>query len=315
MSLVYHYCSLETFDAIISSQIIRLSEITKSNDSQEIDHTLSQASIIFKKMIAEVPQVEEWYVPIIAAPLDMHFTSYHSIKRYAAACFSYAEDNLSQWRGYADNGKGISLGFDKELLLNEYKNFVSDLGTANDIYSEMDFSLLYGDVFYSDNQCQEVIKKLILPYIEYIKECDISKFLEEVFSDVANLSKNDLHNNKLLADICSGIYAKAPFFKHKSFQEEHEWRIVLPFLNYAKPIASDTISNTAIKKCYEYQKYYLHNDRLITYFDFIFSPSIIKKIYIGPRCQLGINDIYYMLMKNDYDTRQITVEKTNSPFR
>ena len=32
------------------------------------------------------------------------------------ACFSESEDQLSQWRGYAQNGKGLAIGFDKEIL-------------------------------------------------------------------------------------------------------------------------------------------------------------------------------------------------------
>ena len=31
-------------------------------------------------------------------------------------CFSESEDQLSQWRGYAQNGKGLAIGFDKRIL-------------------------------------------------------------------------------------------------------------------------------------------------------------------------------------------------------
>ena len=37
---VYHYCSLETFFAIFSNSTIRLSNISKSNDSEEITYLL-----------------------------------------------------------------------------------------------------------------------------------------------------------------------------------------------------------------------------------------------------------------------------------
>ena len=37
---IYHYCSLETFFAIFSNSTIRLSNISKSNDSEEITYLL-----------------------------------------------------------------------------------------------------------------------------------------------------------------------------------------------------------------------------------------------------------------------------------
>ena len=37
---VYHYCSLDTFYAIFSNSTIRLSNISKSNDSEEITYLL-----------------------------------------------------------------------------------------------------------------------------------------------------------------------------------------------------------------------------------------------------------------------------------
>ena len=33
---IYHYCSLETFNSIITNKTLRLSDITKSNDSKEL---------------------------------------------------------------------------------------------------------------------------------------------------------------------------------------------------------------------------------------------------------------------------------------
>ena len=34
--LIYHYCTMDTFVSIIKNQTIRLSDITKSNDSMEL---------------------------------------------------------------------------------------------------------------------------------------------------------------------------------------------------------------------------------------------------------------------------------------
>lgn len=40
-------------------------------------------------------------------------------------CFSESKDKLSQWRGYAQDGKGIAIGFDRGVL--EELNQISEL--------------------------------------------------------------------------------------------------------------------------------------------------------------------------------------------
>ena len=43
-------------------------------------------------------------------------------------CFSESKDKLSQWRGYAQDGKGIAIGFNKDVL--EELNQISKFHTA-----------------------------------------------------------------------------------------------------------------------------------------------------------------------------------------
>lgn len=45
---VYHYCSLDTFFAIFSNSTIRLSNISKSNDTEEITYLFPK--IIYNRM-------------------------------------------------------------------------------------------------------------------------------------------------------------------------------------------------------------------------------------------------------------------------
>ena len=39
MSILYHYCGEQAFFSILQNQIIRLSDITKSNDKNELKYT------------------------------------------------------------------------------------------------------------------------------------------------------------------------------------------------------------------------------------------------------------------------------------
>ena len=47
---------------------------------------------------------------------DEFFNENHADFRYYVTCFSYQNDLLSQWRGYADDGRGAAIGFDLDVL-------------------------------------------------------------------------------------------------------------------------------------------------------------------------------------------------------
>ena len=38
------------------------------------------------------------------------------VAHFFVCCFSKAEEDLGQWRAYADNGRGYSIGFDAHML-------------------------------------------------------------------------------------------------------------------------------------------------------------------------------------------------------
>ena len=44
-----------------------------------------------------------------------HVKGYKDLMAYIA-CFSESDDYLAQWRGYADNGRGVAIGFDVETI-------------------------------------------------------------------------------------------------------------------------------------------------------------------------------------------------------
>lgn len=103
---VYHYCSMSTFTSIMRNRSIWLTTLRDSNDSLEGTwarrifeyHRTSPASDYFKKAS---------YVLDCAT---------QSGKDVVGICFSSESDLLSQWRGYADNGQGFSIGFSVAAL-------------------------------------------------------------------------------------------------------------------------------------------------------------------------------------------------------
>ncbi|MBY5733413.1 MULTISPECIES: DUF2971 domain-containing protein [Rhizobium] len=131
-AILYHYCSAATFQAIISRNTIRLSALRSSNDSMEgawYDGKLLEA---IRKQAEDIPG---WY-----------FEQQAYINRGATVglCLTEAGDLLSQWRGYADDGRGFCIGFNGPKL--------------------MEFCLMGGQaikVIYNEDDQEDFIRKLV----------------------------------------------------------------------------------------------------------------------------------------------------------
>ena len=108
MTSLFHYCSTSAFDSIISNRSIQLSSLRLSNDTME------------GKLVNEI--IEK--LAIQDALDDASIKNLHDAVRFVTDlydglgfCLSEVGDLLSQWRGYADDATGFSIGFSKEYLL------------------------------------------------------------------------------------------------------------------------------------------------------------------------------------------------------
>ena len=119
---LYHYCSVPTFYNIIKNKSIWLSDISKSNDSQELRWVLGELRVFMMKqwlVYAENAQKAGKTVDF-----DQFDKTYSVIDKLLCLegnknwvfCLSEKKDELGQWRGYADDGRGLAIGF-------EAKNF------------------------------------------------------------------------------------------------------------------------------------------------------------------------------------------------
>lgn len=104
--LVHYYCSTSTFLSLFSKKEIWLTSLRDSNDSLEGKWVLDR------------------FVTLRTGGKDQYFdkawhilnTAVHSGQYALGMCFSEHRDRLSQWRGYAEDGRGFSIGFSKEKL-------------------------------------------------------------------------------------------------------------------------------------------------------------------------------------------------------
>lgn len=109
--LIYHYCNSIAFWSICTKRSIWLSSIFNMNDAKELVwgrdillDTLNKNKKLFPQefrvfMIFNIYSVDGDLLPLIAS-------------------FSKNGDLLSQWRAYADDAKGFSIGFCKNTISN-----------------------------------------------------------------------------------------------------------------------------------------------------------------------------------------------------
>ena len=150
--IIYHYCSLVTMKSILESKTLRLSDITKSNDITEIKYCLEGA--IPEALRFAYPGVTEELINNVMKAIqkddgEMSWT-------YYAICFSKESDQLSQWRAYADDGRGVSIGFDNNLLIEGFTAIIENAGLSDK------FDARKSDVLYGVQPLMEILKKSIL---------------------------------------------------------------------------------------------------------------------------------------------------------
>ena len=107
MELLYHYCTVEAFHAILTSGMVRLSSVRHSNDRTE--GAMIREAIQRHALAAAYDSEGATRLQTYAMELEDQFDG-------MALCLSEEGDQLSQWRGYANDGRGVAIGLRKDKL-------------------------------------------------------------------------------------------------------------------------------------------------------------------------------------------------------
>lgn len=109
METLYHYCSNHAFVEIIKNRKIWLSSLLLSNDTLEG----KLASDIFAALLNREGSTSD-----VKQLLIKQVEFLERVCEGTGFCLSEEGDLLSQWRGYAENASGVSIGFSKQYLVN-----------------------------------------------------------------------------------------------------------------------------------------------------------------------------------------------------
>lgn len=269
---LYYYCSLDTFLSILKNKSIWLCEIGKSNDSLEqkffakcmldnFDEIIKPCGKRFKEKIKQSKIIDSF----------QNWLDRYEPDPAWAMCLSVKEDDLSQWRGYGDDAKGMCIGFNFKYL-----------NALNCLYSRKKEDT-------NENNAYMCLKKIV-----YNLD-DMMKVIKAIFHAYSkdNPPMNDIE--KTLMDSFIDSF-REPFYKHPAFKDEKEWRIVYSKINPDKQCTFNfKFLNDKLGKNFKLEKvdYRVSKGKLISHIE-LKMPNLlnaIDKIYIGPKCPSSENDI------------------------
>lgn len=204
--ILYHYCSTATFFSIISNRSIRISSMSLSNDAMEGKMVLAVLKHLDKNKLLQSESGS-----IFPYILDQINNDYDGL----AFCLSEEADLLSQWRGYADDGRGFCIGFSKTYL--------ESLENPN--FQEIkEFPLQLKKVLY---QIGEQARS-----IEHVYELIATRqdALKAVMNDTSiALADQEKRKQLLVESMFTGslkLVNSLFTLKSDAFKEEAEWRLI-----------------------------------------------------------------------------------------
>ena len=250
--ILYHYCGLDAFLSIIKNSTLWLSDIRKSNDYLECVYCRDKINEKIRGFLEDDKEaLEAWdFGYNINSDLSMDMISY-------VACFSENKDQLSQWRGYADNGAGIAVGFSRESF--------ADLKEAAPSH------ISFRKVIYDEKEQEKFIERIARESIKAMETKPVAQVAAE------------LNQNYRL---------QFPVLKNASFEEEAEWRIIFndSFSKRKKKIKKNILFS-GIRYTVREKRLVSYIEMDFSKLKY----NAIKEIWIGPKAEVEIQDILHLL--------------------
>lgn len=261
---------MDSFFKIISNKNIRLSNAYKTNDKHEME-------LIFN--IIEKSMVDVFKAEFVSSLKKSYREWLEDYFRPHIACFSKKGDLLSQWRGYANDGKGISIGFNREY-------FESIKMLDNKEFEIYDLVYRFKE---QDKLLRKLFSKIGMDNLKQLEEYYINKGSNKYFQEIEFV----------------GILLKYGLtFKNESFSEEKEVRLIHGF---------DKIA--AEPDMFEYR---VTQDDLISFveipLDIKNDYPPIREIILGPDCKVYPKTLRLFLEQNMY-TGPIEIKRSKSSYR
>ena len=187
---LFHYTDFDGVAGILATRSLWLSKVSTLNDTSEIHLAVQQFKARAEKAIERLPRDEAAFVREATSHLeDARRTT------ICVASFGEQDDQLEHWRSYANDGRGIALGFHGRAL--------AAAGSACDV------------------------RLLRCVYDAETHARIIEDLLHMLLTAVREVRPSDEASRRALAEEFRGVFLMtAPVIKDTHFAGEREWRLV-----------------------------------------------------------------------------------------
>ncbi|MDA3939917.1 MAG: DUF2971 domain-containing protein [Spirochaetia bacterium] len=288
MTELFHYCGNDAFISIIRNKEIWLSSLLASNDALE-------GKVVFK--LLEKLSRENGLSEKVIEELNRRYFYFQELIDTLGLCLSEEGDLLSQWRGYANDGKGFSIGFNKNYL-KKWANITT--------HKESKLIMSIDKVIYKFDDQIELVRPLFDKILEGIykgllDEISFGSFFSPKTDKEIELEREKfLKNHRIMYMKIFSVVGMMYLLKNEAFKEEKEWRLKTVYLK---------LENT--KSLFRSKA-----DRIVPYEKVKFpklDEKIINKIYIGPKNKTPIHIIKSLL--HNYGFKDVEVEVSAASYR
>jgi hypothetical protein len=196
---VYHYTNDTGLRGILESGDLWLTDMFTLNDPSELAYGVSRAleNLRARAGSSAFRMFSDNFIKVFEGSLR---TSAH----FFVCSFSMNGDELGQWRGYGDDGRGYALGFDGKML--------EDAFIGADGVRRSTFTLTYDDD--ALGKLQDAVVASIVPFVDApyrtkYPDRDLNPYMA-----------------KLSVQLAIYVLYSAIFFKHEAYRAEAEYRFL-----------------------------------------------------------------------------------------
>ncbi|MBQ7362966.1 MAG: DUF2971 domain-containing protein [Clostridia bacterium] len=289
---VYHYCKPKVFNSIIKSKKIWLSDLRKSNDYEEIGGMMARIFAKLPEMLRRERDLfflgnrERYYAYVASFAREYWEREISPVALWMAMCFSRAEDDLSQWRGYTERATGFAIGVKVADATREITRINHRL-------------IKLKEIVYDEAEHERYSEEAIGRLIEAIR-----------LSEGKTEENIELKIRAIVKRWFAQLVLELAYFKNPSFEAEEEVRLC-----YSRVIKIQQLVNRSEGSTLNYLGYDVTENDVVAHLEVNYPLELISRIIIGPMNRATPNDIKMLLAVNGFNTENIEVVKSRSTYR
>ena len=292
----YYYCSLSTFFNIIKNHSVFLSDPLQMNDTDEI-------TWVCKHM----PRSDDESLKHVKAESEKasKYIHEHGQNNIFIGSYSKGEDILSQWRGYGNDGRGVSIGFDLHLMCERNARLTLKDVRYRTTIKKSDMQS-WASILHSAEEMGRSARHIDNPPTLYA--CNEAAALASAND---NMSDSDPYKpilNRMLPELAT--------YKSACFKEEMEMRLI-----YKEDVRLERLISRINGDEQKYLDSALYHDFRTVAADYVteyvilpFKEDEIVSVCTGPKCGWSIDDIKKWL-EVFFPNNKIKVTKSKASYR